>query len=191
MSGVPTSASSLRGIKSLFAALSATIAVLSPTLFPDRLIPQQLSIVGSFGTLLILAGLLISLIYWPRLPKLRLACLTISVITLCLLIFLQLSYVITVEKYGNPPATHHFLIGYRLTNYGISLRSGLSQEPLPEADYIREIGYDEIPAMYGKSYQVLVMVYSLTYLLFVFGIILTIAGLLSHTFQQPRRRKKP
>jgi len=48
----------------------------------------------------------------------------------------------------------------------------------PEKHYIEHGGYDLIPLWYGKSYKVMAMIYTLTYMLFAVGVVLTEGGLL-------------
>ena len=184
----------IKWIKGLFGALCLACAALSAKLLPDRLIPQQLGVITTIGGLLILLCLVISLVYWSSLHRHLRTSIIISLLGIILLFYLQIFFVATVENYGNPPATHHFLVGYELTDYGRSLRNELSPVPLAEEEYIREIGYDQIPLMYGNSYYVIVVAYSAVYLVFIPSVIFVFASLMasgSENSQESEQGERP
>lgn len=171
----------LNAIKGLFAALGALAAYLSATLVKERLIPQQLEVIGTVGTLFIIVALLLTLVYWTKLSKRLTAFVIVTIIALCTLTFVQIQYVVAANV-GQRSASgvipeHHFLIGYQLTDYG-KARSKTLGENKSEKEYIETGGYDKIPEWYGTSYKVMAVFYTLAYMLFVVGVVLILGGIL-------------
>jgi hypothetical protein len=167
----------LKGLKILHGVMSSTLAALSATLIRDRLIPYQLGVIGTVGALFILVGLLITLIAQAKLRKYLRLFVAAACVSLVLLTLLQIYCVVTVENYGNPPAAHHFLIGYSLTEQGKSWVNDAGSGS-PEMA-IGAVGYKRIPVMYGTSYSVVEALYPLTYIAFVVAVVLTLGGILT------------
>lgn len=170
----------LRGFKILLGALGLAIAQLSRTLIREELIPYQLQFIGTLGALFILVALLISIIYQRKLTRILWVVLSVSVVCLLVLLFFQLKFVKTVANYGQPPATYRFLIGYGVSDQGQIWRKRVGDN-LSEEEYIRKIGYDRIPPMYGNSYYINAGAYSISYLVFMVAVVLALGGILALT----------
>jgi len=178
----------ISAFKGLYVALSSLAAYLSSSLIKERLIPEQLEVIGTVGTFFILIALLLTIIYWSNLSSRLTKFIFVTIIALCLLTFIQIQYVVTANV-GSPNQAgvapeHNFLIGFRLTAYGkdrakIVLENGqMLGENRPEKVYIELLGYDLIPLWYGYSYNFMAVAYTLLYMLFVVGIVLTFGGIL-------------
>jgi hypothetical protein len=170
------------GVKALHVLLSGAVAVLSATLIKERLIPEQIDVIGTVGALFISVSLLLTLAFWSRLQTLLPYFALASLITLSLLTFIQVRYVVTAnvgpkDKEGKVPE-QHFLIGYRLTDEGkkeLDEKLGPNQS---EKYYIESGGYTLIPVWYGSSYRVMTVAYTVAYMLFVMCVVLTMGGIL-------------
>lgn len=175
------------GIKGLYVGLSTFAAYLSSTLIKERLIPEQLEVIGTVGSFFILVALLLTLIYWNKLSRVLSLFIIVTIVALCLLTFIQIQYVVKANV--GPPnkagvAENNFLIGFKLTEYGqqrgqTRLVDGeMLGENKPEEQYIEVLGYDQIPLWYGNSYKFMAVAYTLLYMLFVVGIVLAFGGTL-------------
>lgn len=170
----------LTAVKVLFGVLCVVMANFSRTLIKDRLIPSQpeLQTIGAVGSLFILVGLLLTLVFWSRLHKILTASMVVTCTTLVLLTLVHLSFVKTV-RLGNPPQEYHYLIGYSLTDAGQHRSDPDSCGKLgSEEAYIECGGSDRIPAWYGTSYVVMRTAYTALYLLFMVAVVLTVGGIL-------------
>lgn len=174
----------LRSVKFLFVGLTSALAVLSSTLIRDSLIPYQLNVIGTISGFMIIVGLIIALVYQSKLNEYIRSFLIICCTSLILLLFFQINYVVTLENYGNPPATYRFIIGCKLTEKGKEWVRDLGTGSSEVA--IGNVGYKRIPVMYGTSYYVMAILYSIIYILFVLGIVLTLGGIL---YQKGNRRR--
>ena len=171
----------LGGMKGLHAGLSGLAAYLSSTLIKERLIPEQLGVIGTVGTFFILVALLLTLAYWSKLHKALTPFVIVTCIALLALTFMQLNYVVAAnvgqpDEKGVAPE-HHFLIGYELTDYG-NKRGELLGQNKSEKEYIETGGYDLIPLWYGNSYKVMAVLYTSAYMLFVVGVVVVGGALL-------------
>src|SRR5689334_12730537 len=112
----------ISAFKGLYVALSGLAAYLSSTLIKDRLIPEQLEVIGTVGTFFILVALLLTMIYWNNLSRHLTKFIVVTIVALCLLTFIQIQYVVTANVGSRNEAgvvpEHNFLIGFRLTDYG-------------------------------------------------------------------------
>jgi hypothetical protein len=111
----------ISAFKGLYVALSSLAAYLSSTLIKERLIPEQLEVIGTVGTFFILVALLLTIIYWNNLSRALTLFILVTIVALCLLTFMQIQYVVTANV--GPPnkagiAENNFLIGFKLTEYG-------------------------------------------------------------------------
>ena len=157
------------------AALSAAVAAVSPTLIRTHLIPDQLSVIGIVGSLFVLIGFLIAWVYRAELHKRLRPSIISSCLALVLLVLLQLFFVQTIEDYGNPPATHHFLVGYKLNSEGQESMSAMGGGSLNEL--IKFAGDDRIPTWYGADYYIILTIYALSYIVLILGVVFTIGAL--------------
>jgi hypothetical protein len=66
------------------------------------------------------------------------------------------------------------MTGFALTDQGAEWVAGLGE--LSRAEYIRDIGADRIARMWGFSFVVNAVLYTLSYLGFVFCMVLAIGG---------------
>lgn len=179
----------LFGIKGLHVTLCIAAGALSPTLIRVRLIPEQLEVIGTLGMFFIIVALLLTLVVWSRLNRALVISVIVTVLSLILLSFIQIQYVVTVnigqaDEKGRIPE-HHFLVGYELTEYGHKRIETLGSNE-SEKHYIEWGGYTEIPLWYGTSYTVIKGAYFLTYMLFTIGVVITEGGL----FQAMMSRNK-
>lgn len=153
------------------------MAQLSRTLIRDNLVPEQQSYIGEIGALFILVSLLFTLVYWSNLHRHLRVFAIVSCLALTTLMLVQIFFVVTVDNYGEPPAAHRYLVGFKLSGQGETWVSRVGANR-SRADYIKDVGSDRIEEMYGVSYQIVALAYSVTYLAFVFGVIMTLGGLL-------------
>lgn len=169
----------LRGLQALITVLSLTMALISRTLIKDDLIPEQLGFLGTVGGLFILLGLLITLIYQSKIQLHISKYLLSAAVALLLLLLFQINFVENVN-YGGDGAKHRFLRGFSITAKGVEMRQNANdgESPWSEAQYISAIGDDRIPDMYGFSYTINQIIYSLSYIIFMFSVVLTFGSLI-------------
>lgn len=170
----------LRGFQVLLGALSIVMAQLSRTLIRNSLIPQQQYFMGDIGALFIMVGLLLTLVYWSGIHKRLRTFIKLAGATLIVLLFLQILFVVTVDKYGNPAIPRRFLVGFHLTKQGEELVNKVGANRSRE-EWIKDIGADRIDTMYGASYYAIAISYSLSYLAFVVGVVVTLGGILKQS----------
>jgi hypothetical protein len=155
----------LNGIAGL--GLGAAAAYLSKTIVKDQLVPDQIGWLGAAGC--VTAGCILVIVYAhlritsKKVIKLLSACL---VLALVIVLVLRTAFVYDVS-YENQ--THHYLVGWRLTDYGKIARAKLAGGPdradsLPPESLIKLAGPDKIPQLYGASYSLNQFLYMFAYL---------------------------
>jgi hypothetical protein len=167
----------LNRLRAVFILLTGTMAVLSPTLIRAELIPEQINFVAIIGTICILVALAVTLKYNQKLRKLSGIWLGIALLMLVVVILLQVRYVVTLENFGDPPATYKYLIGCKLTDEGNRAREVLGRNK-SESEFVAEMGVDRIPVAYGTSYFVVATIYSIGYSLLVFATVLFLGSVI-------------
>src|SRR4051812_39593751 len=110
-------------MQGLFAALSLVVEEIARQLIKDRLIPEQLDVISTVGSLFILVALLLTLVFWNSIHRILKLSAAVTCVTLVLITFIQINYVVTANvgqpaTPGGQPPEHHFLIGYKLTEAG-------------------------------------------------------------------------
>jgi hypothetical protein len=167
----------LNRMKVVFGVLTTTMAVLSQTLIRADLIPEQINFVGGIGALFIIVALLVTLGYAQQLRKRLGLWLIIALVMLFVLVLLQVRYVVTLENYGDPPATYKYLVGFKLTDEGNRMRDALGRNK-SESEFVAEAGADRIPVAYGTSYFAVATIYSVGYILFVLAAVLALGSVI-------------
>ncbi len=157
-------------------AIGAAVASLSLFLLPDRLVPAQLDVLRPATSLLIFVAIVMSWIFQPRLRRWlgRLA-ITATVAVLALLA-LQILLVTRVDQYGEPPETHYFLTGYRITPVGTEMLERVGATTVSRAEQIRRTGDDNIPVIFGGSYRIAALLYTLAVVTFVLSATMTLGA---------------
>ena len=174
-------------LKGLFALLSASVAVLSPTLIKARLIPDQIDFLGTLGMLFILASTLAALVFWEKLNKPLVWFVIGSCLALIMLTFIQSQYVVE-PNLGHPPEERHLLIGYQLTQKGNEDWQAL--EATNATEFVALGGYTDIPLWYGRSYAITKLAYVFSYMGFAIGVVLTLGGIVRRSSLPPRRVRR-
>jgi hypothetical protein len=155
--------------------IGGAIAALTPTLLPQQLVPENLSVIVALASLLILLALFVSGAYRQR--KAWRPYLTGGlVVSLGVLAILQLTVVESVSPYGPGEDTHRFLTGFSLTPAGKAMATAVGN-PVSRAAYIRSIGDDAISRAWGESYYAAAGLYTLSYGVLIFCFVVGICGL--------------
>ena len=149
-------------------ALSAVVTVLVPFIVPERLLPEQLRVIAFVTGLIIAVSLLCA---WTWQLWLRKKLPWVSLTAVSLLIVLILSNIALVRSvHLDNTTTESYLIGFvRVENPTILYPSNL-----PDDELIRTAGPDLIPGIWGYSYYIAAIVYSLIFVLFIITTTLTI-----------------
>ncbi len=173
----------LADLPRLQAAISAALAALLPLLLPDRLVPQQLSVLRSVASLIVIVAFLAGWIYRRGLQRRRATLVWLAAAAAIGLGALQIRYVQELPAIGSDLRTEYYLVGYALTPHGhdMLVQAGVQNESLPVA--LRKVGPDAIPALYGDSYQIVSLLYTLCALAFVFSAVVTLTA---SDFRSPR-----
>jgi hypothetical protein len=155
--------------------LDAAVAALSATLIRDRLIPENVDVIGTIGALLIVVAFIVTIAYQSRLrrwlPRLALT----AVAMLIILLLLQITVVETVGPYGPDEGRHRFLVGFSYSEQGRMWKKNQPAQSVSE--YISYIGDDRIPLAWGPSYTVAAALYSLSYFGFILAVVLALGSL--------------
>jgi hypothetical protein len=181
---MPTLVSLLKKISVVHGLLSTTIAAVSPTLIRSFLIPEQLSIIGAVGSLFVFMGLLIFGAYREKVIKHLQLWVVIALSALILLVVFHIFFVKTLDNYGDPPATHRFLVGFNMNDEGKSSMSIIGSSSIEEL--IRADGWQRIPTWYGVDWYIVELLYVSSYILFILGVVLSLGGISS----PPNRGKR-
>jgi CHAT domain-containing protein/tetratricopeptide (TPR) repeat protein len=190
---VPPASHPLRAIldnlSGIITALGAVLVALVPLLLPDRLVPEQLSVLRPTASLLFIVAFLVGWSYRRRLWPRRAAFLWAAIVALLGLAILQVQYVKELPGLGREARSEYHLIGYKLTPRGRVMveEAGVGREAVEMA--LRQIGPDAIPVLYGSSYQALALAYALATFVFVFsvGLALTMSARDIQTRRRGRR----
>jgi len=156
------------------AAIAGVLAI-APLLLPDRLIPAQVDALRTIAPLAVLIAVFVGWVYLRRLEKSRGIFIALAGLALLAVTVVQLLYVETFVGIGDPPQTEYHLIGYAISPEGQTMLRQAGLENAPRHVALGAMGPSAIPALYGSSYSVIVMIYAVTALLLVFslGVILT------------------
>ncbi len=179
--GGPPTPASTRGqgyvlIPTKIVVIDVAVAALSATLIRDQLIPENVGVIGPIASLLVIVCLSITIVSRDRLRVFSRRLATMSLASLVTLLLVQLTLVVSVSPYGDPPATHRFLRGFALTDSG---RAWVADPSIPSgswSEYIAAIGDARIAAAWGASFAVVAVLYSLSYLGLVLGVVLGLGG---------------
>lgn len=168
----------------LVGCISAALAAISGLVFPDILVPANLTALSGLGALLILISLVIVWIFQKFLVQKKFLVSAIAVI-LCLvalgfLIQINLRVIIPVDGIGNPPQDKSYLIGTELTEQGKEWHDKLGNPSI--SNFIKEIGPDNIPQAWGESYHKKSLQYTVSYLILAGGVVFLMgSGLINIT----------
>lgn len=155
--------------------LDAAVAALSATLLPERMIPENLDVIGPTASLLVLVAFLITVAHPEALRRRARLLAGGSLVALLLLLALQLGVVVPVSPYGPDAGTHRFLVGFGHSEQGARWAEQLGTASASE--YVAAIGDDRIPAAWGGSYLAAAGLYAFGYMAFVLGVALTVGAL--------------
>lgn len=168
--------------------LSTAVAAVSSTLIRSFLIPDQLSVIGAVGSLLVFLGFIVCWAYREPITKHIRWCVVVSLGSLILLILFQTLFVKTLENYGEPPAIHHFIVGLNMNNEGRTSMSVIGSPSIEEL--IRAEGWQRIPTWYGPDFYIIQALYVLSYIIFILGVVLAL-GAASTTKNKRVRTMRP
>ncbi len=174
-------------IPKLVMLLDAAVAALSATLIRDRLIPENVDVIGTIGVLVIVVAFIISVAYKAKLQALAPRLAFTALVLLAVLLILQITLVETVGPYGPDEGQHRFLVGFRLSEEARTWRNAHPEESVSE--YIANMGDDRIARAWGPSYSAAAALYSLSYLGFILAVVLALGSL--DIGGRPRKRRVP
>jgi hypothetical protein len=165
----------LKRVPIVFGALSAAVAAVSPTLIRNSLIPDQLAIIGLVGSVFVLLAFLLAWAYRAKVKKHLRKLLIIAFASLVLLVLLQIFFVETIDDYGNPPATHRFVVGYALNKEGRSSMAAMGVGS--KSELIKFAGADRIAAWFGVDYYIVLVTYTMSYITLILSSVLAIGAI--------------
>lgn len=164
----------LRRIPVTVALIDSAAAALTATLVRERLIPDNLEVLGVIAPLLIVAGFFVTVAYHDRVRDWLRPLSLSAVVALIALLLLHTQFVHSVEPYGSDEGRHDFLVGYQYTAQGREWSHILGSQSVSE--YIADAGADRIRPTWGTSFVVAAAGYSLTYLAFIFSMVLAVGA---------------
>jgi xanthine/uracil permease len=164
----------LRRVPITVGLIDAAVATLTATLIRERLIPDNLGVLGVIAPLVIVSGFFVTAAYHDRLRVWLRPLALGSVATLIVLLLMHTQFVHSVEPYGADRGRHDFLVGYEYTEQGREWIKTLGPQSVSE--YIAKAGDDRIRATWGTSYVQVAAAYSLTYLAFVLCVVLALGA---------------
>jgi len=106
-------------------------------------------------------------------------------------VVLHTLWVVDVTDYGEPPATHRFLVGYSLSLKGTEMVRIVGAETLARGEQIRRAGDDQISVLYGTSYLVITGVYVFALVTLVATLVLSLGAIEIRLLKPPRPPKGP
>ncbi|MFL5385324.1 MAG: hypothetical protein ACJ8GN_22625 [Longimicrobiaceae bacterium] len=170
----------------LIRLISFSVAGLIPLVFPAALIPSQLASLAAasslLGMLAFLAAINFGTIAQRHCRRFTLAAVAFGLATIAL----NQALVVTLDV-GEPPRETSYLTGWSLSAEGASMLRAAGVEDEVSAAQVARIGADQIPRLFGGSYQAARVIYSLALLLLVFCSIFAIVG----TSSAPVRERAP
>lgn len=185
---MPTLGELLEFFPKRLAAIAAALAAASAIVFPAALIPDNVAIVGTVGSLLVL---IVFLVVWAFHKELRqwrkpvfLVVGLLCVVALWKIVRLHQIAVEPVPAIGNPPRAAQYLVGTELTARGLEWDRMLGHPS--RSTFIVSIGPDDIPAAWGQSYDRKASEYAAAYLTLASGLLLMIG---ISEFARPRQRE--
>jgi hypothetical protein len=144
--------------------LATVAAALSATIFKDAMLPDQISWLGSGGTLICMALLPICFALRGFLDKKSTrVVLCAGLLVSCLLLVWLRSSVVVSNTVNN--TTRFYLVGYRLDDPGKKAKANCDVQT--DEELLRCSGADQIPSLYGRSYILIRNLYLADYLLLV------------------------
>lgn len=156
--------------------IGVAVASLSPFLLPDRLVPAQLDVLRPATSLLIFVAIVMSWTFQPRLRHWLGPLAIAATVAVLALLALQILLVTRVDEYGEPPETHYFLTGYRITPAGTEMLERVGATTVSRAEQIRRAGDDNIPVIFGGSYRIAALLYTLAVVMFVLSATMTLGA---------------
>lgn len=156
--------------------IDGALAGLSATLIRDRLIPENVDVIGTVAVLIILVGFIATIAYQARLKEWLKPLVILITASLLALLVVQASFVHEVAPYGADAGSHRFLVGFRLTPSGQTWADSIGLRSTSE--FIGGIGADRISTAWGWSFTMLQVLYAISYLSLVLGVVLAIGGAL-------------
>jgi hypothetical protein len=177
----------LRGFETTFTLMSGAAARVARVLVLGRLIPQndELQIIGPFFELFILLGLLVFMVFQPKLKKSIKISLAVAFLGLMIMFVMQLSFVKTIDlPQGASGETKSFryLIGWSLAG---EVQKAKADDPYTKnmtiERYIENKGPKYIPLMFGQTFWQMACLYSISYLVFTLGVVFALGGIMTVT----------
>jgi len=164
----------LKRIPKTVVLIDAAIVALSATLIRNELIPENVSIIGPIGSLLVVVGVVMTFAYQPGLQRSLKLLTWLATGMLVLLLLLHVAYVEPVSPYGGDGGTHQFLVGHGLTPQGQEWASMAGAQS--RAEIIKAVGDNRIRAAWGFSYTVIAVGYAIAYMGFLLCSVLALGG---------------
>lgn len=179
--GRPAFTDWLKRVPNDFKLLAAAVTAIGGILAPERLIPVPLSDFRWIPSLVILLGVTLTWAWQRQLKAHRRALTALTLVLLLVVIALNIRYVRGVD-YQNPPETISYITGETLTDPGLC---GATAQVV-----IQQCGgdWDALEAAWGSSFQFVVLVYALCYILFVTCIVLSLGAVM---LERGAQRKTP
>ncbi|MBI2073441.1 MAG: hypothetical protein HYW06_13390 [Gemmatimonadetes bacterium] len=164
-----------KGIPKSQAAVGAAAAI-SMLFLPDRLIPEQLSILRPASSIIVVLSVILAWVFQRWLSRRLGVVALVAVVMLVLLILGQVAFVVELSAVGDPPETHYYLVGTSLTDNGRAWAGQLGVASAPREVQVLRVGPDAIPGMYGASYFAVAAAYTLSTVTFLLASVLAIAA---------------
>jgi hypothetical protein len=149
-------------------------------------VPEQASILGMAGPIVVLAALLYVLVFEGALRKYQRTLVHIAMVAVLCVVLLHVLFVKTVYDYGTVGQTRRFLVGAWLNSSGRN-DWHLMGDPSIEVMIGDHGGLDKIPSWYGWDYPLIIILYVGCYLAFITSTVLVVGVLTSRLPVSSRR----
>jgi hypothetical protein len=166
---------SLDSLQNILKLIGAVATALVPILLPPRLVPEQLEPIKVASSLLTLLFILLGWIYRPAVEKYLGRIVITALLAALTLIALNLAFVITL-KLGSPPEPRYFLVGFAHSAHGERLLEKAGVKSKNRESQILEVGFDNIPTIYGTSFLANAATYSVATITMFGCTVLTLVG---------------
>ena len=171
----------LKGVPNDFKLLAAAAAAVSGLLAPERLIPVPLSDFKWIPSLLVVLGLVLLWSWQQTVRRHRRALTVVTLVLFIVMIALNLRYVRAVD-YQAPRDTVQFLIGERILDPALCGAT--------PAVVIQQCGgdWEALQMAWGSSFVTVLVVYALSYVLFVLALLFSLGSVMLE--RSPARRRR-
>lgn len=178
---ITSAVGSVEGLAAIAVVLSP--AVLSTTTLPTQ--PHDLSFLDSTAVLLGVAAFLVAAQFGATLAQHMRGVVITVIVAVVVMLTIRIGFVVNLRGLGHPPQDVLALLGGWYSEAGRATIEGMELIGESRMAVVRAIGYDRIPALYGWSYYLVLVLYTTSLLVAYTGAILGLVARSSEKSADP------